>query len=191
MAPESSTDSASLRRRTLLCAKHSMPHAHPVPARLPPFSHRFVLLSDTDVPLYDPLTFYQQLMHEGKSRVRACRDGHMSIDRWKDAMAVSARFFCPQHQATNHAWLKTAPGTGSQGPDGSRASGMGSKAVKVWGLGLPRRSWQSPARPLACFCCCMLPLPRASDKGEEQCHVSTSPSPQASPACRPRRRRRA
>ncbi|KAL4420283.1 hypothetical protein ABPG77_005623 [Micractinium sp. CCAP 211/92] len=53
-----------------------------------PANERFVLLSDTDVPLYDPLTFYQQLMHEGKSRVRACRDGHMSIDRWKDAMAT-------------------------------------------------------------------------------------------------------
>ncbi|KAL4439980.1 hypothetical protein ABPG75_002981 [Micractinium tetrahymenae] len=53
-----------------------------------PANERFVLLSDTDIPLYDPLTFYQQLMHESKSRVRACRDGHMSIDRWKDAMAT-------------------------------------------------------------------------------------------------------
>lgn len=33
---------------------------------------RFALISDTDVPLYDPLTFYQQLMHEPLSRVRAC-----------------------------------------------------------------------------------------------------------------------
>lgn len=33
---------------------------------------RFALISDSDIPLYDPLTFYQQLMHEPKSRVRPC-----------------------------------------------------------------------------------------------------------------------
>lgn len=37
---------------------------------------RFALISDSDVPLYDPLTFYQQLMHEPLSRVRACCEFH-------------------------------------------------------------------------------------------------------------------
>jgi hypothetical protein len=48
-----------------------------------------VLVSDHDVPLYDPLTLYQQLMHEPHSRVRACAKGSMNTDRWRDRMAVS------------------------------------------------------------------------------------------------------
>jgi hypothetical protein len=47
-----------------------------------------VLVSDHGVPLYDPLTTYQQLMAEDRSRVRACPRGSMSIERWNDGMAV-------------------------------------------------------------------------------------------------------
>ena len=63
---------------------------------------RFALISDSDVPLYDPLTFYQQLMHEPLSRVRACCEFHgpwlfhgalflLSFDRVAQARAVGHR----------------------------------------------------------------------------------------------------
>ena len=44
------------------------------------------------MPLYDPLTFYQQLLAEGRSRVRACDRAFngMNHDRWRDEMAVRA-----------------------------------------------------------------------------------------------------
>jgi hypothetical protein len=35
-------------------------------------NQRFVLLSEWDVPLYPPTLVYAQLMHEQKSRIRAC-----------------------------------------------------------------------------------------------------------------------
>ncbi|KAI7839849.1 hypothetical protein COHA_006412 [Chlorella ohadii] len=53
-----------------------------------PLNERFALISDSDVPLYDPLTFYQQLMHEPLSRVRACASGWMNRDRWRDEMST-------------------------------------------------------------------------------------------------------
>ncbi len=52
---------------------------------------RFLLISDSGIPLYDPLTFYQQLMHENRSRVKACRVGYLSDYRWHPVMAVSSR----------------------------------------------------------------------------------------------------
>lgn len=53
-----------------------------------PSNSRFLLVSDSGIPLYDPLTFYQQLMHEDKSRVKACRNGYLSDYRWHPVMAV-------------------------------------------------------------------------------------------------------
>ncbi|PRW33249.1 Transcription initiation factor TFIID subunit 13 isoform A [Chlorella sorokiniana] len=53
-----------------------------------PLNEKFALISDSDVPLYDPLTFYQQLMHEPRSRVRACANGWMNRDRWRDEMST-------------------------------------------------------------------------------------------------------
>lgn len=49
---------------------------------------RFLLISDSGIPLYDPLTFYQQLMHENRSRVKACRVGYLSDYRWHPVMAL-------------------------------------------------------------------------------------------------------
>jgi hypothetical protein len=48
-----------------------------------------VLLSESDIPLYDPLTFHQQLLAEDKSRVNLCR-GVVPTDvrRWTFRMAV-------------------------------------------------------------------------------------------------------
>lgn len=49
-----------------------------------------MLISGSGVPLYDPLTFYQQLMHEDKSRVKVCKaEKQDKAERWRDAMAVS------------------------------------------------------------------------------------------------------
>jgi hypothetical protein len=49
-----------------------------------------LLLSESDIPLYDPLTFHQQLTAEGKSRVNACAHGAMSEWRWSHEMEVGA-----------------------------------------------------------------------------------------------------
>ena len=37
-----------------------------------PLNQRFILLSESCVPLYSPLVVYQQLMHELRSRISAC-----------------------------------------------------------------------------------------------------------------------
>ena len=37
-----------------------------------PRNQRFLLLSDSGVPLYPPTTMWQQLMGESKSRIEAC-----------------------------------------------------------------------------------------------------------------------
>lgn len=49
-----------------------------------------MLVSGDAVPLYDPLTVYQQLMHEGRSRVTACKSAAAGAAPWQDALAVSA-----------------------------------------------------------------------------------------------------
>lgn len=63
-----------------------------------PWNRNFVLLSDSDVPLYPATLVYQQLVHEEKSRVSACWPYDMvnikryscqfefeglSIDKWR------------------------------------------------------------------------------------------------------------
>lgn len=53
-----------------------------------PSNKQFLLISDSDIPLYDPLTFYQQLMHEDKSRTKACKTGPLSEYRWNRFMGI-------------------------------------------------------------------------------------------------------
>ena len=43
---------------------------------------RFILLSEADIPLFDPLTFYQAALDQTLSRVNACPQLHNSSDRW-------------------------------------------------------------------------------------------------------------
>ena len=53
---------------------------------------RFVLISESDIPLYDPLTFYLQLMSESRSYVNACPAGpHEDLmpRRWSDKMKTN------------------------------------------------------------------------------------------------------
>ena len=47
-----------------------------------------MLVSESDIPLYDPLTFYQQLMSESKSRVNACPHDRSMAYRWSHEMHV-------------------------------------------------------------------------------------------------------
>jgi hypothetical protein len=60
-----------------------------------------VLLSESDLPLYDPLTFYQQLVSEAKSRINAC------APPWQEAYVKSSVWrWTPPMQVTHH--LSTA-----------------------------------------------------------------------------------
>ena len=45
-----------------------------------PLSQKFILFSESDVPLYSPMTLYTQLMSEHRSRVNACLNE--TIGRW-------------------------------------------------------------------------------------------------------------
>lgn len=56
-----------------------------------PLNSRFLLLSESDIPLYDPLTLYQQLQAEAVSRLDTCRHHSTSQWRWDPRMEVSGR----------------------------------------------------------------------------------------------------
>ena len=43
-----------------------------------PLNQRFVLLSESDIPLYPPAVVWLQLMSEKKSRIHACSDHFVS-----------------------------------------------------------------------------------------------------------------
>ena len=47
-----------------------------------------MLISDADIPLYDPFTFYQQLMHETGSKVQACPFDGSQSEFWRAEMEV-------------------------------------------------------------------------------------------------------
>eukprot|EP00884_Botryococcus_braunii_P016679 jgi/Botrbrau1/3695/Bobra.0008s0022.1 len=47
-----------------------------------PLNQKFVLLSESGIPLYPPTTIYQQLLTEPKSRINACRHQNMDVQRW-------------------------------------------------------------------------------------------------------------
>lgn len=71
-------------------AATASPSTNSVPCNPHFLPRRFVLISGSTLPLYDPLTFYQQLMHERGSRLGACGaqrgDGG---EGWRDEMQVS------------------------------------------------------------------------------------------------------
>ena len=49
---------------------------------------RFVLLSEADIPLYHPLTFYQASLSLTKSRTKACASDIDNPERWLPEMEV-------------------------------------------------------------------------------------------------------
>jgi hypothetical protein len=66
-----------------------------------PLNQRFVLISESDIPLYDSLTFYMQLMSEEKSRVHACSQGGTDMPyRWSERMKTG-------HMNSSH-WRKSS-----------------------------------------------------------------------------------
>jgi len=66
-----------------------------------PDNEWFVLLSESDVPLYDPFTFYRQLMSEPRSRVNACPGGSETMPhRWSDRMETP--------NLKKHHWRKSS-----------------------------------------------------------------------------------
>ena len=54
-----------------------------------PSNQRFVLISEADVPIWDPLTFYSELMGDPRSRVDAWWHPNMDVGRWSWRMALS------------------------------------------------------------------------------------------------------
>lgn len=54
-----------------------------------PANARFVLISEADVPIWDPLTFYHELLAERRSRVDAWWHPDMDWGRWSWRMALS------------------------------------------------------------------------------------------------------
>lgn len=54
-----------------------------------PSNQRFVLISEADIPIWDPLTFYHEIMAEQRSRVDAWWHPDMDRDRWSWRMALS------------------------------------------------------------------------------------------------------
>lgn len=53
-----------------------------------PLNTRFMLLSESDIPLYDPLTLYQQAQGERTSRLDTCKHQKTSQWRWDPRMEV-------------------------------------------------------------------------------------------------------
>lgn len=47
-----------------------------------PTNQRFMLVSESDIPLYDPMTMYQQLVSEEGSRVNGCAHSRTDRRRW-------------------------------------------------------------------------------------------------------------
>ena len=54
-----------------------------------PSNQRFVLISEADVPIWDPLTFYHEIIADPRSRVDAWWHPDMDEERWSWRMALS------------------------------------------------------------------------------------------------------
>ncbi|KAK9835257.1 hypothetical protein WJX84_005095, partial [Apatococcus fuscideae] len=63
-------------------------------------NQKFVLLSESGIPLYPPTVIYQQLISEGRSRINACPHDSMDIWRWHPNMNDG--------QFGKHNWRKSS-----------------------------------------------------------------------------------
>eukprot|EP00798_Chlamydomonas_sp_ICE-L_P022984 gene22984-30172_t len=75
-----------------------------------PLNQKFILLSESCLPLYPPEVMYAQLMAEGKSRINACGKGHGydafldDLDyRWQPLM--DTQFFHKKHFRKSSQWV--------------------------------------------------------------------------------------
>ena len=59
-------------------------------------NQRFILLSESCIPLYSSLVVYQQLMHEKRSRISACAvpGWDRSPERYQSALQYSLPVLC-------------------------------------------------------------------------------------------------
>lgn len=64
-----------------------------------PLNTRFLLLSESDIPIYDPMTMYQQLQAENTSRLDTCVHDETSPWRWHPSMETKRLKF--------HHWRKS------------------------------------------------------------------------------------
>ena len=65
-----------------------------------PLNARFLLISESDIPLYDPLTLYTQLMSEQASRVNGCANRNTDRRRWSWRMRTE--------RLRAHHWRKSS-----------------------------------------------------------------------------------
>lgn len=70
-----------------------------------PLNHKFVLISDTTIPLYPPQVIYAQLMAEAKSRTDACASpASVAMNyRWRPAMETN--HLKPHHWRFSRQWV--------------------------------------------------------------------------------------
>ena len=50
---------------------------------------KFMLMSETSIPIYPPSLVYLQLAMEITSRVNSCENGHQDVQRWDDKMRTA------------------------------------------------------------------------------------------------------
>ena len=68
-----------------------------------PLNTRFLLISESDIPIYDPLTLWQQLQAESHSRLDTCKHQNTSPWRWDPRMETARmRFF---HWRKSPQWM--------------------------------------------------------------------------------------
>lgn len=65
-------------------------------------NQRFVMLSESGIPLYPPTLIWQQLMSESKSRINACQHPWMDTWRWHPAMNRG------KHRVPLEGWRKSS-----------------------------------------------------------------------------------
>ena len=68
-----------------------------------PLNTRFLLVSESDLPIYDPFTLYQQVQAETRSRLDTCRHEKTSPWRWDPRMETARlRFY---HWRKSPQWM--------------------------------------------------------------------------------------
>ncbi|PSC67186.1 beta-1,6-N-acetylglucosaminyltransferase enzyme [Micractinium conductrix] len=68
-----------------------------------PLNQRFVLVSESDIPLYDPFTLHQQLLSEDKSRLNACK--HASRHEWRWSKEMETEHMRQEQWRKSSQWV--------------------------------------------------------------------------------------
>jgi hypothetical protein len=70
-----------------------------------PTVERFVLISETDIPIYDPLTVYSQLMAEQRSRINACPGEMTTTMPWRWTAGMQTESMNVSHWRKSAQWF--------------------------------------------------------------------------------------